>query len=336
MPVRNPDDLKVIGVFFGLMLVCLAPAEKVSATPFPTQDQNPFALIHGQPQPTGAQLPDKNIFIWSLDLDITNTLNTQSNSQEALLIDYESYLLRFGFIYGLTENWALRIDIPFIAYDGGFLDGMIDNWHQLFNLPEGNRPLTAKNRLRIFYRRNGVPVINLTSPTSGPGDIQIGIGKKLHDNQQTILSLWSSIDISTGSQSDFTSNDASDISLWLAAEHELSPRWKTDANLGALFPGENKLGILAVEDNIWFGYAALQWQQSPTLDFRIQLGGHTQYYANSQLVPLGPAYNIVLGGVVHMSTCSDLSIAVSEDIKVGATPDVSFLFSWKHKTGNCE
>jgi hypothetical protein len=335
MPVKSPDNLNVIGAFLCLVVLSVTLQNAASAGPFLTQDQNPFSLIHGQPQPSAAKLPSANTLLWSLGLDTTNTINLKSNNQELLFLDYETYHLRFNFLYGLTENWALRIDVPFIYYGSGFLDSTIDDWHQFFKLPERERPNFARNRFQIFYGRNGVPVIDLTSPTNGLGDIQLGIGKKLHQNQQSALSIWSSIDIPTGDQSDLTGNDASDISFWLATEYNFHPKWSADANLGILFPGENNLGTLAVEDNIWFGYAAIQWQPRTTFDLRIQFGGHTQFYSNSRLRPLGDAYNIVFGGTIHVSACSDINIAVSEDIKIEATPDVSFLFSWKSKTGNC-
>jgi hypothetical protein len=335
MPVQSPNGLKATGAFLCLIVLSLTPLTRASASPFLTQDQNPFSLIHGQPQPTSAVLPDKGVFVWSLSLDITNTLNVNNNNQESLFMDFESYHLRFNFLYGLSENWALRIDAPFIYYSGGFLDSTVDNWHDIFGLPQSNRPKVINNQFRIFYSRNGTPVIDLTSPTSGLGDIQIGIGKKLHHDQQSALSLWSSIDIPTGDKSDLTGNDASDVSFWLATQYKLNPEWSTDANLGILFPGESNLGTLAVENNIWFGHAAIQWQPLPAFDLRVQFGGHTQFYSNSQLRPLGSAYNIVIGGTVHVSACSDFDIAVSEDIKIEATPDVSFLFSWKSKMGDC-
>jgi len=335
MPTKSPDDLKAIGAFLCLMILSATLPGIATSSPFPTQDQNPFSLIHGQPQPSTARLPVENTSSWSLGLDITNTLNLMSNSQESLLIDFESYHLRFNFVYGLSENWALRIDVPVIHYGSGFLDSTVDNWHDIFGLPRGNRPRVIDDQFRIFYSRNGVPVIDLTKPTSGFGDIQLGLGRALHQNQQSVLSLWSSVDLPTGDQSDLTGNDASDLSFWLAAEYKLNPEWNADANLGILFPGESHLGTLAVEDNIWFGHAAIQWQPLPEFDLRIQIGGHTQYYSNSNLIPLGKARNIVFGGAIHLSTCSDIVIAVSEDIKVESTPDVSFLISWESKTGKC-
>lgn len=250
-------------------------------------------------------------------------------------MDFESYHLRFALLYGLNENWALKLDIPYIYYGSGFLDSTVDNWHDIFGLPEGNRPDVSNNQFNIFYGRDGKTVIDLDESGGGLGDIQFAVARKIIKNSQTAVSVWTSIDLPTGEASKLRGNDASDIALWLAASYRFNPKWTTDTNLGVLYPGEDQLGTLDVEDSIIFGYAGIQWSPHSLFDLRIQLAGHTQFYDNSELRLLGESYNIVFGGTIHASACSDLDIAVSEDLKEGATPDVSFLFTWKSKMGDC-
>jgi hypothetical protein len=302
-----------------------------AAEPFLTQDQNPFSLMHGQPQPVAAQLPEAGTTQWFLTLDITNTLNAESNSSENLLIDFESYNLRFAWLYGLGEDWALKIDLPLIYYGEGFLDNTIDSWHEFFHLPRANRPNVTDNQFHIFYARNGQPLINLDTPQSGLGDIQLALGRKLIRHQDAALSFWLSFDLPTGDQTRLTGNDSSDLSLWLAGDYRFNTVWSVDTNLGILFPGESQLATLGIENQVVFAYAGIQWQAHELFDLRFQLNGHSQFYSDSQLLLLGSAYNMVLGGRVHVSECSDLDLAFSEDIQVGATPDVSFLLSWKSR-----
>jgi hypothetical protein len=328
---KSLNGQNAVGAF-----LCLLVLSTASAGPFLTQDQNPFSLIHGQPQPTSATLPAEGSLNWSLGLDITNTLNGESNSQENLFIDFESYHLRLGLLYGISENWALSIDIPYIYYGGGFLDSAVENWHDTFGLPQGGRPNVANDQFNIFYSRNGMPVIDLDTSSGGLSDIQFALGRQIVKNTQTAFSAWASIDVPTGEANELRGNDASDLAFWLAASYRFHPEWVTDANLGVLHPGENQLGALVVEDNILFGYAGIQWSPYYLFDLRIQLAGHTQFYNNSDLLLLGESYNIVFGGTVHVSACSDLDIAVSEDLKEGASPDFSFLFTWKSKTGDCK
>ena len=307
-------------------------ASSASAQPFLTQDQNPFSLIHGQPQPVAARLPEAGTDQWSVSLDITNTLNTEGNNAENLFMDFESYYLRFDYLHALNNNWALKIDIPFVHYGGGFLDSTIDSWHDFFGFPQANRPNVANDQFQIAYTRNGQTLINLNNSDSGLGDIQIALSRQLIDDNDLALSLWASVDLPTGSQTNLTGNDSSDLSLWLATDYRFHPEWSLDANIGVLLPGESNIENLQVVDQVLFGHAGIQWQADEDFDLRVQFNRHGRFYSNSELKILGAAYNITFGGSIHISHCSDFDIAVSEDIQVGTTPDVSFLFSWQSYT----
>ncbi|MDT8451125.1 MAG: DUF3187 family protein [Gammaproteobacteria bacterium] len=331
---KSPNSSFCIGAF--LCLLFFNGAAPVSAAqPFLTQDQNPFSLIHGQPQPVAAQLPDAGATQWLLTLDITNTLNAEAINGENLLIDYESYHLRLAWLYGLNEDWALKIDVPLIHYGGGFLDYTIDRWHEFFGLPRADRPNVSHDQFHIFYTRDGQTLINLDSPDGGLGDIQLALGRDLLQSPRSNLSLWFSVDLPTGDQATLTGNNRSDLSLWLAADHRFHRNWSVDANIGMLFPGNAQIATLAIENQVYFGYAALQWQAHERFQLRAQFNAHTRFYADSELLLLGSAYNMVLGGRIHLSKCSDLDLAFSEDIQVGATPDVSFLLSWNTRF-DCE
>lgn len=305
------------------------------AEPFQSQDQNPFSLINGQPQPLSANLPAAGGSQWSLGLDITNTLNAETSAVDSILLDYESYLVRFAYLYGLTQNWALMLDIPLVERGSGFLDNTIDNWHRAFGLPRAERPKVADNQFRITYINNGVTEYDIATSTEGLGDIQLGLGNQLHKSSEASAAIWLVADLPSGDRNRLTGNDALDLSLLLAGSYQLSPGWNADTNLGIVFPGNHQFGALKSEDSVIFGHAGLQWSAHPLFDLRLQFGGHAQYYSGSDLKPLGKAFNIIFGGTLHLDKCSDLDLAVSEDIAVGTTPDVSFLFSWRHKTGDC-
>lgn len=326
---KSLDRGFAIGAF-----LCLLFSALVNARPFLTQDQNPFSLIHGQPQPVAAQLPTSGSTQWSLTLDITNTLNSESTGNESLLIDYESYNLRYALLHGLNENWALRVDIPVIHFGGGFLDNTIDSWHEFFGLPQANRPHVADDQYLINYTRNGQTVIRFDTPHSDLGDIQLALGRNIAQKKDSALSLWFSIDLPTGDQSHLSGNDGSDYALWLAGDYRFHPEWHIDTNVGILWPSKSQLEALAVEDQVYFGYVGIEWQPHPVFDLRLQFNGHTRFHKDTQLKLLGTTHNLTFGGRLHVGECSDIDLAASEDIKVGATPDVSFLISW-HSRIDC-
>ena len=326
----GPIDPKVRGAF-----LCLLLSGTLQAAPFLTQDQNPFSLINGQPQPVPARLPATGEAQWSLSLDITNTLNIENGSQESILLDYEAYVMRYGVLYGLADNWALMLDIPLIDRGGGFLDNYIDRWHRAFNLQEADRPNVGHDRFQITYENNGTTEYDIGTSAEGLGDIQIGLGHRFHQNTSTTAGIWLVADLPTGDRDRLTGNDALDISALVTGAYRINARWDTDANLGLLFPGSHQFGALESKDAVLFGHAGVSWAPHPLFDLRIQFGGHTQYYSGSNLRPLSSALNIVFGGTLHLGKCSDLDLAVSEDIRVGVTPDVSFLFSWRSRVGDC-
>lgn len=326
---KSPDCRYCIGVF-----LCLVFTTTINAQPFLTQDQNPFSLIHGQPQPVAAELPEAGNSHWSLSLDIANTLNSESRSNEKLLLDFESHNLRFAWFFAFKDDWAIKVDIPFIHYGAGFLDNSIDSWHDFFGLPRAARPFVTDNQFRIVYERNGLPLIDLEQSKSSLGDIQIALAKSIFQKNDASLSLWLATDLPTGDQASLIGNHSSDVSLWLASDYKFSSDWRVDGNLGMLMPGKDQLASIPVENHVYFANAGIEWQAHSSFNLRIQLNGHSRFYSDSQLKLLGSAYSLVFGGRIHINSCSDLDLAASEDIQVGATPDVSFLFSWRSRT-NC-
>ena len=331
---KSPDCKSCIGAFLRLLLLaCFAISTSASAAQaFLTQDQNPFSLIHGQPQAVAARLPEAGTTHWSLTLDIANTLNSESINTEKLIVDFESYNLGLVWLYALNKDWAVKIDLALIHYGSGFLDNTIDSWHDFFSLPRASRPLVADNQFQIFYEQDGKVLVNIDTPNSSIGDIQIALGRNIFRENDSALSLWLATDLPTGDANNLIGNDSSDLSFWLAAEYSLSPEWQIDTNLGLLLPGKNNLASLAVEDQVYFASAGIEWQAHALLDLRIQLNAHSQFYSDSQLTFLGDAYSMVFGGRIHVSHCSDIDLAFSEDVQVGATPDVSFLLTWRSRT----
>lgn len=244
-------------------------------------------------------------------------------------MDFESYHLRFAWFYSFNKDLALKIELPLIYYGKGSLDNTIDTWHEFFGLPRADRPNVSNNQFHIFYTKNGQPLIDLTTAVSGLADIQLAFGKKIIQEQQMALSTWLSADLPTGDSSHLTGNDEVDLSFWLASDYRFHPKWNIDISIGVLFPGADNVAGLTIEDQVYFTYAGIEWQAANILDLRIQINNHSAFYSDSQLLLLNSAYNAVFGGRIHISKCSDIDLAFSEDIQVGASPDVSFLISWK-------
>lgn len=193
----------------------------------------------------------------------------------------------------------------------------------------------TENRFRLAYANNGVINVDLTSSQAGVADTQLGIGRRLLQTPQYALSLWASVDIPVGDSARLTGNNDLDFALLLAGSSRLGELSSVDANFGAVMPGDSVLPGLDTESLVWFGHVGTHIAINRIFAFKLQLAGHTSYYKKTELGFLSSTLVFVFGGSIKTGACSALDIGMSEDIKVGASPDVSLLISWKSPLGEC-
>jgi hypothetical protein len=326
------------------LLISLFPAHLVASTendnqadfqPFETRDQNLFNLIHGQSLPTNARLNSQSQGLWSSSLVITNTLNIQSSNNEEIYLDYEAYRFNFSYQYGLNDKWNLKLDVPLIYQSGGFFDSAIDSWHEFWGLPRANRPLVEHNQYDIQYAYQSQTLVDLNESSTTLGDIQLAIARSLIENSSTTMSLWASVKLPTGNEDKLTSNGATDLSAWLALNQQLSKDWVVNLNTGAVVLGTDNYKNIPLSDYALYGHIMLGWLVTDTINLKLQLQGHSSYYQQSQLAILGNSYFLTFGGTISLNQCNQLDFAMSEDIKVDASPDTSLIISWRSYTSGC-
>lgn len=335
----SPIGPKATGAF----LLCSIFFADVSVTaaagahpgPFLSRDQNPFTLVYGQPLPISARLPRPEAFKYAALLDITNTLNAETTFNESLYVDFEAYNLTLRGIYGLSEHWALKLDVPFIYRGGGVFDHAIDEWHKLYDLPNGGRPVVEDDQIRLYYSNNAFTNINIDTSQSGIADSQLGLGRSLLQTPAHALSIWAAIDLPVGDADKLTGNGDLDYSLWLAGSSNVGELSMIYTNLGVVLPGDSVLTSLETEDLVVFGHAGAQIALNPTFALKLQLAGHSGYYKDTDLEFLGSTVILVFGGSINTGRCSVIDIGFSEDIKAGSSPDAGLLLSWKSQFSGC-
>jgi hypothetical protein len=338
--IKNARCQLTPGVFLCLLLTgfplhLIASPGKSDFHPFETRDQNLFNLIHGQALPTAARLLGKNQDLWSNSLIITNTVNIESSSNEAISLDYEAYRFNFSYQYGLNDRWNLKLDIPLMYQGGGVFDSAIDRWHEFFGLPRGSRPYVEDNQYQVQYSSAAQTLVDLDEADTSLGDIQIAIARSLITEDSTQLSLWAGLKLPTGDKNRLSGNGATDVSAWLALNQQLSPNWLINVNAGAVVPGENSYQQMELSDYALYGNVTLGWIVTDNVQLKLQLQGHTSYYENSQLEILGDTYFLTFGTTIAISQCQQLDFALNEDIKVDASPDASLLMNWRIYSSGC-
>jgi hypothetical protein len=65
------------------------------------------------------------------------------------LVDAETHTLDLNVARGVGRNVQVALRVPLRWRGGGALDGLIDKWHEIFGLPDGNRPYFNKNAFRV-------------------------------------------------------------------------------------------------------------------------------------------------------------------------------------------
>ena len=225
----------------------------------------------------------------------------------------------------------MKAYLPLIYRGEGTFDNAIDSWHEFFGLPRANRPLVANNQYHIQYIKNGTTLIDLTQATSQLGDIQLSLGRQLSSTTDFNSSLWLSLELPTGDAANLSGNKGIDYSLTLATDNQLDSDWRLWSNAGILLPGKSFNAAVKSKSQVGFVYLGLSWTLMPELDLQLQLNGHTDLYEDSTLRLFRKTYELIFGGTIRFDQCSSVDIAFSEDIKVGAAPDISLLVNWRNR-----
>lgn len=344
--MKNAAGSSACGVFLWLSAACLSiytaciphamsAGYAIGFEPFSTRDQNILNLLHGQASPTNASLVDSSQSKWNTSLIITNTLNTESNSNEYIYLDYESYRFNLSYQYGLSENWNIRFDVPLVHTTGGVFDSAIDDWHAFFGLERGNRPYVDDNQLQVYYRYLDQATVDLNQSSTTIGDIQLAIARTLKQDSNSSLSIWAGIKLPTGDEDYLSGSGATDVSAWFAMNQSISRSWFLNLNAGAVLLGQDNFNGIPLADYTVYGHAMLNWLLTEGFSLKLQLQGHSSYYDDSQLTILGDTAFLVFGGTIAINQCQQLDIAMNEDIIVNASPDASLIISWHHFPGAC-
>lgn len=311
-----------------LLSLCYSIVFAEPATPLSTHNQNPLIQIHSLPAPTPARLQAAQKWQIGSSIHISNTLNIESSESEHLYIDGEIYRLNMHFEYGLNNNWAFRVQLPWVSHSSGLLDQTIDEFHETLNFKQGLRPAVPRDQFRYEYR-SGQNTFLLDHRVSGPGDLQLMLARQLSQNKKGDVSLWVDLKLPTGDSEKLTGSGATDLAAWLAASHKLSDRWQTYGSAGFIAFGNADILRSIQEDSALFGHWGIQWRGWRNLTLKGQLDWHTAFYDNSDIRFLSDIAQLTIGMEWHISNQQLLQFSVTEDAKRDASPDVTFSVTWK-------
>jgi hypothetical protein len=201
-------------------------------------------------------------------------------------------------------------------------------------MTNSDRNKTPSNSLDYRYHRNGVTVAGFTEPNQGIGDLRLFAAHRLHDDDNSAMSLHYSLKLPTGDAEELHGSGAADLSFSLAylKRHWFTPlALSTFANGGVLFLGKGDVISDDQKRIVYFGSTGLIWYGGKLIDLKTQLDAHSRFYHNP-LAQLGtPTFQLTVGGAFHFNRTTSLDIGVGENLVTDTTPD--FLINLVLKSG---
>jgi hypothetical protein len=316
-----------------------ANAEQGVTHGFSLRNQNPFLQIFGLPPFQSATLAVDGTVNYDLSLDIANHADAGDNDVEDFVIDGETYFLTLSLRHGMTERLELGIDLPLIAHAEGFLDNAIESWHDTFGLSNTKRR-GPSNQLQFLYANAGTTQYELSSPSSGVGDIQLTAAMPLREASDTddlAVAVRSSIKLPTGNEDKLRGSGAVDLSVGVYASDTLM-LWKRDLDIsgfaGVLLLGDGDVLASMQRSAVPYGGIVATWRVTENLGITTQLYAQGAYF-DSELEELGgDSVQLAVGGDYRLPERGlSLSFAVVEDVSANATTDFALHFSLRRIGG---
>lgn len=321
--------ITAITALFGVQ----AQANSGAPVPFYVGDMSPLTLSYGAPRSAMPAYLDAGQWQSHVSLDIANSTHIEKNDQENLLLDAETTYLMLALEYGLSYDWDMRFELPFVHHGKGFLDDAIDNYHQRFGFPEGARPRVDNDQINIQYQNAGKQLININSAVSGVSDVGLSFVRSVQSNYEDSLSYGIKFKLPTGDENKLMGSGTFDTAIWISGANVISERVRHYMSLGAVYTGDKK-GLLASVRNSEYGFLnyGIGFKVSPSVELKAQVDAHSDIYKTKTKI-LGHSVALSLGGTVALSPTADLDLALTEDIDVESAPDVSFHINFRKRFG---
>ena len=171
----------------------------------------------------------------------------------------------------------------------------------------------------------------------GLGDVSFSGGWQIYSGggQNRNLTLRTSLKLPTGDTNTLRGSGSVDLALWLTGDsnHHFSLGQLTlFGAAGAMAMTKGKVLPDQQRPVVGFGALGLAFRPAQWIDLKAQVNGHTSFYSDSDLKQIdAPSAQLTLGGAFHFSPAASLNLGVTEDIAVGASPDVVFHLSFEHR-----
>lgn len=294
--------------------------------PLPATNQSPVTGVFGFPRAGGVDMPGRGGVQWDATLDLTSHFEGSEKGAEAIFFDGETARLAIRARYGISDDWSLGIEVPWVRHGAGFLDGFIIEWHDLWGFPQGGRKQAPENEISYRYDRGGETRLEIESATGGIGDVVASARRRLWRNPDSAGVFHVQAKLPTGDADKLTGSGATDIAAGIELSRRWHPQWHSMFRAGAAWLGNGE--VLPELQRNWGAWGGLDlvWRPLRPLSLRVQFDAHTAPYENSALRELEDWSGMLSTGLTwHIDPGLALDLAVVENVP-NARPvsDVSF------------
>lgn len=313
-----------------LAAVCIGAvfAWSASAEPVSAVDRYPLARMFVPPPPTSADF-GAGLRPLTLDLDWGTFATKSTGVTEQLVFDGETVTLT-GRWQWQRGDWRLGVDVPAVYQSGGMLDRVIDEFHQLFGLPEGDRPVLPIDAVQILYEDQRGTRFDVRGDDWGLGETHLHVGRSLRQSDHRFSAVRAHVKLPTGS----TRRLLGSGTLGAGVEwHTLARTTWRGRGLtwfgGAGVQWHDGSDVLSDRVNRFagFGHVGARLFLRPAVSAVVQLDMHTPYF-DSDLDGLENAFAVTFGARWQRRRGDAFEFTVYEDVVPRSVPDVVFQMRW--------
>jgi hypothetical protein len=307
-----------------------AAAQDNPTDAFPLRAHNPFLQVYGMPAFQTQSLVAPGGLDISLSYDVANDADDADRGREVLVIEAETEVVNLSFRRRVGDRLEFGLDIPWVRHSGGYLDGVIFDFHDLVGLSNSARE-GPDDQFQLYFERDGVTLLDFSSPASGIGDIQLSAATTVGP-----ATLRAGIKVPTGDADKLTGSGAVDLSLGVYGGGT-GRIFNRDLDYSG-FAGLLKLGdgdvLPALQRSVVpYGGSILRWHATSRLSLATQLYIQGPYL-DADLDELGgTTFQLAFGGDYRLPEKGWLfRFAIAEDVAAAAAPDFALHLSIRRFT----
>lgn len=305
----------------------------LAGEPFPIQSQSPLSRLYGLPVGDDAAAVAPTGFQIRASFDLANNSFVETRGADALVLDGETWVARFGVRHGWGNGWRVAMQVPVVSHQGGVADDFIEGYHDALGLPQGDREGRSSDQLEFRFQKDGRTWVDLVDSATGVGDVRFSVSMPLwRDKPATrAVDAVAGVELPTGDSDRLLGSGSTDFSLGLAACDLASLfRWNLELHGSAGILAMTTGDVLAdwQEPVAGYGNFSVGWRLADWLMPRLQVDWHSPFFAGTGMGPLDDwAVELDSGATIFLPAGFALDLAVAEDIAVNTTPDVVFHIS---------